>query len=116
MTTELIKITAEDIPTGVFVYLEDEMRFFFVDDVDIEEDEVTLYHEQGIDKKTGLIEDSVTFAIDEQVPVLAKYHVTPATVNDVSLSDQKVKLLIDDYKRRLNKGSSQGKRALGVCG
>ena len=65
LSTQIIQ--AEDLPVDVFIYLPDENRFFFIDDIDIIGDEVWIFSEflteSGIDPEILVVEFDTTFRV-----------------------------------------------------
>lgn len=65
---------AENKALDHFIYLPNEKRFFFIDDVDFSEDEQTviLYFEERIDKNSGLIDTQYEVGANEFIYVVTE--------------------------------------------
>lgn len=78
MTLRTREILAKDLPVDVFVYLPAEKRFFFIDDLDVEEDSVTLYFEAN----GPLDEEIIELPLNKKCRVVEQYTVSPETLFD----------------------------------
>lgn len=82
MRLSTIKIPAKNLIVDVFIFLEGEGRFIFVDDLDICDNQVTVFFEEGIGEE-GLDEQVFTFDKDEPVIIVSQY-----TINEEDLREE----------------------------
>jgi len=76
MRLDHVKVKAKDLECDCLIYLPKEKRFFWVDNIDVEEDRVTLIFEEGINKR-GLVTTELVLKPNQQVINI---------VNDLTLS------------------------------
>jgi hypothetical protein len=84
MTLELEKITAEaatGIGYGFFIYMPNEKRFFFVDDWEIDNNEVTFFFET-IEKSKGFQCWGVSFGINKKILIFNPKSLEPELTNE----------------------------------
>ena len=84
MTLELEKIAAKEatgIGYGFFIYMPNEKRFFFVDDWEIDNDEVTFFFET-IEKTKGLQCWGVTFDLNKKILIFNPKSLEPDSTNE----------------------------------
>jgi len=76
MRFDVVPVPAKHLPLDVFIFLENENRFFWVDDIDVLEDSVRLYFEKDIKETedTYTLDDNfIDLPFDEKVYVVAEY-------------------------------------------
>jgi len=62
-------VKAKDLEPDCFIYLPDEKRFFWVDDIDYDGKKVIFYFEEGVNK-TGLVTFSIEMGENKKVKVI----------------------------------------------
>ena len=73
MRLQLMLVPAMHVPVDSFVYLPNENRYFYVDDLSTEGDTTTLIHEVGLSDTGSINEVGLKFPNLEQVYVLMQY-------------------------------------------
>lgn len=74
MRLPTMRLKASQVPQDTFVYLEDEHRFFFVDDMSVDEEEVTFFFEEDVDE-SGIVEYSKTVPVNQKMLVVSYYNI-----------------------------------------
>ena len=72
MRLDTVRIKAKDLPCDVFLFLPEQNRFFFVDDLEVHEKSTILFFEPEADPDTW---QSLKVPNDQEFDVVAKYEV-----------------------------------------
>lgn len=69
MTLEIITMKAKKVVVNSFLYIPSEKRFFWIDDLDYDDNEIIFFFEEKIDK-TGLVSHSLRYDKNDSVYVV----------------------------------------------
>lgn len=74
MRLQLMLVPAMHVPNDSFVYLPNENRYFYIDDIVTSGDTTTLIHEVELDENVGIKEVELKFKNLEELYVLMQYN------------------------------------------